>query len=92
MERCLFKLDFCWENQFDFDLHWDDTYTFDFDWGSAGSVPAEKYEGPYEAFPDPTYDQAFLTKDKLMEEDMIFRKIPYTEASNPAGGNTVTIG
>ena len=52
----------------------------------------ETYPGPYEALPDPLYDQGFPTQGKLMSADMVFRKIPYAEVGNEFGGNTVTIG
>lgn len=54
------------------------------------SVPP--YTGSYEAIPKFDEETILQTKDKLMEDDVMVREIPWEETSNPQGGITVTIG
>ena len=51
----------------------------------------EKYEGPYEVSPQIT-TQTLETKQKIMDEDIQIREIPFCRVSNIKGGETVTIG
>ena len=89
---CEFNFDFQWDNNIIFDLCFGDEVIFDLNWETFVPDMHDKYLGPYEIFPNPSNDQEFQTNDKLMIDDMVFRKIPYAEVANPAGGNTVTIG
>ena len=53
------------------------------------TIPA--YDGEYDFFPDQN-EHIIQTKGRLMQNNMIFREIPYEEVSNNSGGTTVTIG
>ena len=50
-----------------------------------------EYEGSYEIRPK-VWEQAMLTKGKLMLEDVKIQEIPYQEVTNQTGGKTATIG
>lgn len=51
---------------------------------------ATPYEGEYEI--TPTVDaQTMPTKDRLMEDDVTIKSIPFFEVSNTSGGSTVYI-
>ena len=50
-----------------------------------------EYEGSYEIRPE-VFEQAMLTKGKLMLEDVKIQEIPYQEVTNQTGGQTATIG
>ena len=49
------------------------------------------YHGEYNVVPKVT-SQVLLTKNKSMLDNVTVFQIPYHSVSNPAGGNTVTIG
>lgn len=49
------------------------------------------YEGDYDVIPKVT-EQVLPTAEKYLYDDVTVRKIPYYEASNSSGGNTVYIG
>lgn len=49
------------------------------------------YEGEYEVTPK-FKDQVLDTKKKSMKDDVIVRQIPYSETTNPFGGETLSIG
>ena len=51
----------------------------------------EHYKGSYEVTPAATA-QIMETKNKIMDDDVIIREIPYFETGNEQGGNTVYIG
>ena len=53
-------------------------------------VGGDPYEGPYIVVPK-IVDQTLETKDKLMEDDVLVREIPYYETSNIQNGITVFI-
>lgn len=53
-----------------------------------GRLP--NYTGDYTAIPK-TYEQTLATKNKSMTGDVVIEEIPYSEVSNPSGGNTVNI-
>ena len=53
------------------------------------TIPA--YDGEYDSIPDQN-EHLIQTKGRLMQNNMIFREIPYEEVSNNSGGTTVTIG
>ena len=53
-------------------------------------VSGDPYEGPYVVVPK-IIDQTLETKDKLMEDDVLIREIPYYETSNIQNGVTVYI-
>ena len=53
--------------------------------------PAPLYEGEYEVTPK-VAEQTLPTAQKLLEEDVHIKEIPYFEVSNNSGGNTVYIG
>ena len=53
--------------------------------------PAPSYEGEYEVIPKIT-EQTLPTAQRLLEEDVHIKEIPYFEVSNNSGGNTVYIG
>lgn len=50
------------------------------------------YDGSYEAIPLPYTQQSFRTAQRILEQDIIVKEIPYYETSNNAGGYTVIIG
>ncbi len=52
---------------------------------------AESYEGPYNITPLAFQEQEFETKDKILEENIKVKEIPYYETSNQYG-DTVYIG
>ena len=56
--------------------------------GTGGRLP--NYDGSYTATPK-TVEQTFPTKNKSMTDDFVVEEIPYSEVSNPQGGNTVNI-
>lgn len=51
-----------------------------------------RYGGTYNVTPMAFLDQQLKTAECILEENIIIEKIPYAEASNDAGGYTVTIG
>lgn len=63
------------------------------DAGQFGNVPilSEKYEGDYTVIPD-VAEQTLATANKLMEQDVVIKSIPYNEVSNLTGGTTFYIG
>ena len=56
---------------------------------SGASYPT--YTGAYEMMPS-FNEKELQTKNKVLEENVVFHAIPVYSVSNPAGGNTVTIG
>ena len=56
--------------------------------GSGGRLP--NFDGSYTVTPK-TYAQTLVTKNKSMVDDLVIEEIPYSEVSNPSGGNTVNI-
>ena len=56
-----------------------------------GGGGCEKYSGDYEITPTAS-EQVLKTAQKLLEEDVTVRAIPYSEVSNNANGTTVCIG
>lgn len=52
---------------------------------------AEYYEGEYEVTPK-VDAQTLATKQKLMQEDVTIKEIPFFNVGNTAGGSTVYIG
>lgn len=46
----------------------------------------------YIVTPKPYDEQILETKDKVMEDNITVKKIPYYSVSNPEGGLTATIG
>lgn len=48
------------------------------------------YEGEYDVTPK-VREQVLPTKNKSMREDLTIYAIPYSEVSNPEGGETVNI-
>ena len=46
------------------------------------------YAGPYEVVPD-IREQALYTKNKVMNEDVVVKEIPYAETSNDFGVTVV---
>ena len=63
--------------------------------GKYGDVPLiekrDTYEGDYAVTPS-TSEQRLATANKVLEQDVVIKEIPYSEVSNLAGGNTVYIG
>lgn len=65
--------------------------------GEAGTVievsreTHDTYDGPYEVTPSTLQEQTLETRDKILEEDVLVKKIPYWETSNEHG-LTVYIG
>lgn len=49
------------------------------------------YNGEYTVTPRVT-SITLETREKAMRDNVVVLEIPYREASNPSGGNTVTIG
>lgn len=56
-----------------------------------GTCLHESYDGSYEVTPAVTA-QTLATKQKVMDEDLKIKEIPYFDVSNLAGGSTVYIG
>ena len=56
--------------------------------GGGGHFPY--YDGDYIVTPKTT-EQTLATARKSMRSDVTVEAIPYSEVSNPAGGNTVNI-
>jgi len=52
---------------------------------------AEPYQGDYEVTPT-VEGFVMYTDNKLMEDDVTVKPIPYKSTTNPQGGNTVYIG
>ena len=52
----------------------------------------EIYEGSYDIEPDTSDEQILPTKRKILSDDIVVRKIRYSETTNPSGGCTVFIG
>lgn len=78
-----FDIDFIIGNEY-FDI--------DFEIGTKiGTGGYPYYEGSYVVTPRVT-EQLLPTKDTVLEDDVTIFQIPYSSVSNPAGGNTVTIG
>lgn len=57
--------------------------------GSGASYPY--YEGEYELTPN-FNEQILDTLHKSMKDDVIVHQIPYSETTNPFGGETLSIG
>lgn len=60
--------------------------------GQGGEYTGEVYEGPYTVTPLVKNQVELLTRDKLMEENVIVEKVPISETGNEAGGYTIYIG
>ncbi len=54
-------------------------------------VNVDHYEGSYDITPLAYYEQILPTKDKMCDDDIMVRRVPYYETSNLSGGNTVYI-
>lgn len=54
-------------------------------------VGGASYGGQYEVTPKAHQQQVLSTKNKVMKQDVVVLKIPYTEVSNTANGKTVII-
>ena len=52
----------------------------------------EPYKGEYEVVPKPYETTTLATAGKKMAENVKVLEIPYSQVSNEAGGNTITIG
>ena len=59
---------------------------------ASGTAENEVYDGVYTIIPSAIADKVLPTAEKLMENDLTVKKIPYSEVSNNVGGTTVTIG
>lgn len=62
---------------------------------SDGKVVASEvglYAGDYVITPDADEEQLLETEGKFMADDILVKKIPYTEVTNPSDGITATIG
>lgn len=58
---------------------------------SEGISNASEYHGEYNVTPK-VIEQELKTKSKLMSENIIVKKIPYSSVDNLSGGQTLTIG
>lgn len=58
---------------------------------SANTNGYEVYEGSYTVTPM-VAEQTLDTSQKLMQSDVVIKKIPYFEVSNNSGGITASIG
>ncbi|EEF93187.1 hypothetical protein CATMIT_02138 [Catenibacterium mitsuokai DSM 15897] len=56
-----------------------------------GIKNADVYDGAYTVTPK-DISQQLKTKNKLMNKDVMVKRIPFFETSNEEGGNTVYIG
>lgn len=63
----------------------------DLDVGISVKKSAPEYQGAYSITPSAS-EQTFMTKGKIMKENMTVQEIPYVEVSNASNGVTVTIG
>lgn len=50
------------------------------------------YYGDYVIVPDAESDIELPTAETILGDNVVIRKIPYSETSNKSGGTTVTIG
>lgn len=50
------------------------------------------YQGVYQVSPIPELDIILETSNKILQDDIIIKEIPYYETTNESGGYTVTIG
>lgn len=62
------------------------------DVGKFGDVPIEyeSYEGDYTVIPS-RHEQTLATANKLLEQDIVIKEVPYSEVGNLAGGSTFYI-
>ncbi|MGN0684086.1 MAG: hypothetical protein ACI4JY_10465 [Oscillospiraceae bacterium] len=58
---------------------------------SSGGV-SPPYTGEYEVTPNVRNDIVLYTRNKLMTENVLVRKISQHEVTNPSGGETLIIG
>lgn len=58
----------------------------------AGIAEYETYAGEYEATPKTDMDTVLYTANKVLKDDIVIKKIPYSETSNLSDGYTVYIG
>lgn len=69
--------------------------TFDTDFGNVQKVTeyvgGEKYQGEYEITPK-VEAQMLPTAQKVLEENIVIKEIPFFNVSNTSGGSTVYIG
>ena len=54
-------------------------------------IGGEAYEGEYFVTPQPEA-QTLPTKNKVLQDDLVVKSIPFFAVSNTSGGNTVYIG
>lgn len=66
------------------DIHLEGSFSI----GTGGRLP--NYEGDYNIIPK-VQAQELETKNKSMTDNLVIEEIPYSEVSNPSGGNTVNI-
>lgn len=62
---------------------------------SPGNISTNRfpfYQGSYIVTPIANLDLLLETANKVLQDDIIVNKIPYTEVSNLSGGYTVSIG
>ena len=52
----------------------------------------EYYTGEYDVTPDADEEQVLQCEEKIMQHDVVVRRIPYEETSNESGGYTAVIG
>ena len=50
------------------------------------------YDGEYDVTPSVSEEQTLHTANKVLENDITVRTVPYIETSNPSNGITVYIG
>lgn len=76
-----------------FDMSADDGRKFAAEMGKVTEifVGGKNYTGPYTVTPKADETQVLPTKDALLKEDVMVKKIPFYETSNSAGGGTVYI-
>lgn len=64
--------------------------------GKISTAPARSsypfYDGVYEVTPLAQLDIILNTNNKILQDNVVVREIPYYETTNESGGYTVTIG
>ena len=56
-----------------------------------GATEYPVYDGELSIVPSATEEQTLPTANKLLNEDITIKKIPYAEVTNSANGTTITI-
>lgn len=87
------RLDATFEEINEFEIDFSSEQNFNVDFGELTIIGCDGEEYKESYFVTPAVSEKYLyTKDKVMKQNVIVRKIPCETVSNVAGGYTVTIG